>query len=109
MRFSRWVTAPALGLLAACSASRPAAGPGPAPGFPARCDAGEVQVMLLGTYHMDNPGQDGVRTQVDDVLAPPRQGELAELAARLAEWRPDQVAVEMQPGDSATVRDWYAR
>lgn len=94
--------------LAACVGNPPAAPVAPAPGFPAQCAEGEVQVMLLGTYHMDNPGRDGVRQEVDDVRAPRRQAELAALVARLAEFRPDQIAVELQPGDSATVREWYA-
>lgn len=109
MRMERLLLAAGLALLAGCGANPPAAVPAPADGYSARCEPGEVQVMLLGTYHMDNPGQDGVRQEVDDVLAPRRQAELAALAARLAEFRPDQIAVEFQPGDSATLRDWYAR
>jgi hypothetical protein len=63
-------------------------------GFPARCHPDEIEVLLLGIYHMDNPGLDAVKTEVDDVLAPSRQAELDSLVRRLAKWRPDQVAVE---------------
>jgi hypothetical protein len=75
-------------------------------GFPARCHPGEVEVLLLGTYHMDNPGLDAVKTEIDDVLAPSRQAELDSLVRRLAQWRPDQVAVEwpLTFADSARAR-----
>lgn len=63
-------------------------------GFPTECRAGEVQVMLLGTYHFANPGKDAIKQNVDDVLAPHRQRELEDLVQRLARWEPDQVAVE---------------
>lgn len=56
-----------------------------------------VSVMVLGTYHFANPGLDVVNTKVDDVLAPRRQRELEALAAALAEWKPDRIAVERQP------------
>lgn len=56
-----------------------------------------VSVMVLGTYHFANPGLDVVNTKVDDVLAPRRQRELEALAAALAKWKPDRIAVEMQP------------
>ncbi|WP_439025897.1 DUF5694 domain-containing protein [Haloarchaeobius sp. DT45] len=54
----------------------------------------ETEVLLLGTYHMDNPGLDVVNVEADDVLAPDRQRELRALADQLAEWGPDRVAVE---------------
>lgn len=66
----------------------------PPTGFSPRCEPGDVHVMLLGTYHFANPGRDAVKQDVDDVLAPPRQVELEALVRRLAEWQPDQIAVE---------------
>lgn len=53
-----------------------------------------VQVMILGTYHFANPGRDIANMEVDDVLAPKRQAEIAELVNSLAEWAPTKVAVE---------------
>jgi len=63
-------------------------------GFPAGCGPGEVQVMLLGTYHFANPGADAIKQNVDDVLAPHRQREIEDVVQRLARWAPDQIAVE---------------
>ncbi|MFB6236470.1 MAG: DUF5694 domain-containing protein [Halopenitus sp.] len=58
------------------------------------CESEQVRVMLLGTYHMDNPGLDEVNVDADDVLADDRQAELRELVDDLAEWEPHRVAVE---------------
>lgn len=58
------------------------------------CDAEQVQVLFLGTYHMDNRGLDEVNVEADDVFAPDRQAELETLTDRLAEWKPERIAVE---------------
>ncbi|MEM8724778.1 MAG: DUF5694 domain-containing protein [Pseudomonadota bacterium] len=55
-----------------------------------------VEVMVLGTYHFANPGLDAVNIEVDDVLAPKRQREIAVLVDTLAEWAPTKIAVENQ-------------
>ena len=54
----------------------------------------DVEVMILGTYHMANPGADLHNTRADDVLAPRRQQELADVAAALGRFKPTRVAVE---------------
>jgi hypothetical protein len=53
-----------------------------------------TQVMVLGTYHFDNPGQDMHNMKVDSVLTPAKQAELAEVASRLAKFNPTKIAVE---------------
>jgi len=53
-----------------------------------------VEVLVLGTYHMANPGRDIVNMQIDDVLAPKRQAEIAEVIAVLKKFNPTKVAVE---------------
>jgi hypothetical protein len=58
-----------------------------------------VKVMVLGTYHFANPGQDLHNAQVDDVLQPRRQAELARVADQLARFRPTLVAVEAEADD----------
>lgn len=57
-------------------------------------EPGQVRVLVVGTYHMANPGSDVVTVEADDVLAPDRQEQLRELTGRLADWEPDRVAVE---------------
>jgi hypothetical protein len=44
--------------------------------------------MILGVYHFSNPGHDVHNAKVDDVTTPQRQAELAELATRLAQFKP---------------------
>ena len=53
-----------------------------------------VEVMILGTFHMSNPGKDLHNMQVDDVLAPARQSQIEGVASALARFRPTQVMVE---------------
>ena len=52
------------------------------------------EVLVLGTYHMANPGRDIVNMQVDDVLAPKRQAEIADVIAVLKKFRPTKIAIE---------------
>jgi hypothetical protein len=78
-------------------------------GFPAVCAPGEVQVMLLGTYHFANPGQDVIKQDIDDVLRTQRQTELEDLTTRLAQWKPDRIAVEWAWSRTDTIQARYAR
>lgn len=71
------------------------------------CADGQVRVLLLGTYHMDNPGLDEVNVAADDVLADRRQAELRDLVDRLADWSPDRVAVERPHDRSEELNDRY--
>ncbi|MEZ5998281.1 MAG: DUF5694 domain-containing protein [Hyphomonas sp.] len=66
-----------------------------------------VQVMVLGTYHFDNPGHDVVNTQVDDVLAPQRQAEIEALMGRLRTFQPTAVAVESTWRDEDLLSEGY--
>lgn len=53
-----------------------------------------VEVMVLGTYHMGNPGADLVNPEADDVLVQSRQAQLSALADQLAAFRPTAIMVE---------------
>jgi len=53
-----------------------------------------AEVLVLGVYHMANPGHDIFNTQADDVLAPKRQAEMAQVTAALARFHPTKIAVE---------------
>jgi hypothetical protein len=61
----------------------------PAPATPAR-----AEVLVLGVYHMSNPGRDIFNMRADDVLAPKRQAEIAQLMEVLKKFQPTKIAVE---------------
>ncbi len=53
-----------------------------------------VQVLVLGVYHMSNPGHDIFNMQADDVLVPKRQAEIAQLIEVLKRFHPTKIAIE---------------
>lgn len=66
----------------------------------------KARVLVLGVFHMNNPGRDMFNLQVDDVLAPKRQKELSDLAAVLKKFQPTKIAVEA-PAGSEKIRKEY--
>jgi len=57
-----------------------------------------AEVLVLGTYHMANPGHDIFNMKADDVLASKRQAEMAELIEVLKKFHPTKIAVESDAG-----------
>jgi len=70
--------------------------------------ASAVHVMVVGTYHFDNPGRDVVTFKAEDVLKPRRQRELERLATALAAFRPTRVMTERQVADASLSDPGYA-
>jgi hypothetical protein len=68
--------------------------PAEKPAAPAR-----AEVLVLGVYHMANPGRDIFNMKADDVLAPKRQAEIAQLIEVLKRFHPTKIAVERNAGD----------
>jgi len=68
-------------------------------------DTAPVQVMIVGTFHFSNPGHDMHNVQVDDVLLPEYQAQIARIADGLSHFKPTQIDVEW-PADLA--HDRYA-
>jgi len=71
----------------------------PAQGTPSEAEAKRAEVLVLGVYHMANPGHDVFNMQVDDVLSPKRQQEIAELAEVLKKFGATKIAVEADYGN----------
>lgn len=70
-------------------------------------EGARIEVVVLGTFHFGNPGQDIANIQVDDVLAPKRQAEIAKILDGLARFKPTKIAVEAQrrqPGTNFSER-----
>lgn len=57
-----------------------------------------AEILILGTYHMANPGHDVFNMQADDVLSVERQREIVELIAAIKRFRPTKIAVEADYG-----------
>jgi hypothetical protein len=60
------------------------------------CAANESQIMILGTYHMNNPGLDTYNLKADDVLTDRRQREIDEVLEKLQRFSPTKIAFEGQ-------------
>jgi uncharacterized protein DUF5694 len=69
-------------------------------------EAAGTQVMLVGTYHFSNPGQDLNNVKAVDILAADRQREIGEVVTALARFAPTQVAVEWP---AQVVEERYAK
>lgn len=99
-------------LLAAVGLASPAAGGAAAaatsPLLSQRPLAQRPEMMVLGTVHLANPRHDAVNADVDDMLAPRRQAEIARVVEALAAWRPTRVAVEWPHEEQAKLDARYA-
>jgi len=65
-----------------------------------------AEVLVLGVYHMANPGHDIFNTQSDDVLAPKRQREIAQLIEALKKFHPTRIAIESDVWSQRTGREY---
>ncbi len=65
-----------------------------------------AEVLVLGVYHMSNPGQDIFNMKADDVLAPKRQAEMAQVIEVLKKFNPTKIAVERNAGDKRIEKDY---
>src|SRR5436305_13104676 len=57
-----------------------------------------AEVLVLGVYHMANPGHDVFNMQADDVLSPKRQAEVAQVIEALKKFNPTKIAIESDVG-----------
>ena len=66
------------------------------------------QLLVIGSFHMDNPGRDVVNMKADDVLAPRRQREIEQVADAIARFKPTRIAIEYPRGKQAELDRDYA-
>src|ERR1051325_3748805 len=64
------------------------------------------EILVLGAFHMANPGHDLANIQVDDVRSPPRQREMAELLAVLKKFNPTKIAIESDVTGSSRPKEY---
>ncbi len=65
------------------------------------------QVLLLGTFHFENPGLDVVKTDVINVMSKPSQEYLKGLAKRISQFKPQVVMLEFDPAETAAINQEY--
>lgn len=65
------------------------------------------EVLVLGVYHMGSAGSHVVDGEVDDILSPRRQAEIAELITVLERFRPTKIAVEQAFHDDDVLASRY--
>ena len=65
-----------------------------------------AEVLVLGVYHMSNPGRDLVNMKADDVLAPKRQAEIAQLIEVLKRFHPTKIAIEAEVGSQKVKKEY---
>jgi len=54
----------------------------------------KTQVLVLGSYHMSNPGLDAFNMESDDVTSPKRKKEVEDFVNLLARFKPTKICVE---------------
>ncbi|NBC65766.1 MAG: hypothetical protein GVY07_08965 [Bacteroidetes bacterium] len=67
----------------------------------------EIEVMILGTTHFGNPGQDVINIKFPDVLQPKYQSQVDSVIENLAEFQPTKIALEARPDYKAKVDSMY--
>jgi len=67
----------------------------------------EIQVMLLGVYHFDNPGRDKNNLEIDDYFTAERQKEINETVDLLSEFNPDKIFIELRPSSQNKIDSQY--
>jgi hypothetical protein len=64
------------------------------------------EILVLGTYHMANPGRDVHNMQADDVLSPKRQREIAQLLEVLKTFHPTKIAIESDVSSERITKEY---
>jgi len=64
------------------------------------------EILVLGTYHMSNPGRDIYNMQADDIRSPKRQQEIAQLIDVLKKFRPTKIAIEADAENQRIAREY---
>jgi hypothetical protein len=64
------------------------------------------EILVLGTYHMANPGHDIYNMRTDDVQSPERQRQITQLIEVLKRFRPTKIAIEADVGSQRVGREY---
>lgn len=64
-------------------------------------------ILILGVYHMANPGLDVVKTELDDHLSDKRQKEIKKLVEHLKPFKPTKIAIESPFGSKTKIEQYH--
>jgi hypothetical protein len=64
------------------------------------------EILVLGTYHMSNPGHDIHNMQADDVLSAKRQQEITQLIEVLKRFHATKIAIEADTSSQRVAREY---
>lgn len=64
-----------------------------------------IEVMILGSYHMDNPGNDVHNARIAPVTTPEKQAQLEAVSRALERFNPTVVGIERVATDRVTLMD----
>ncbi len=67
----------------------------------------KTKVLVLGTYHMGNPGLDAFNMKADDVTSPKRQKEIEDFTNLLATFKPTVICTEVKFEHQAKLDENY--
>jgi len=62
-----------------------------------------IKVLLLGTFHFDNPGLDVAKFKDADILSPQRQKEVMEVVESLKAYAPGRIFIEATPDSQSRI------
>ncbi|HEV8287211.1 MAG TPA: DUF5694 domain-containing protein [Chitinophagaceae bacterium] len=62
-----------------------------------------IKVLLLGTFHFDNPGLDVAKFHDADIFSAKRQQEIAEVIKKIKTFAPDKIFVESPSGNQMKI------
>ena len=68
----------------------------------------KAQILLVASYHFDNPNLDVFNMATDDVLSPKRQAEIQTVVEKLAHFQPTKIAVEQNITKQERLNELYS-
>jgi len=70
---------------------------------------GKAKVIILGTYHFGNSGEHLMNLEVSDITTDKKQDEIEEVIQKLAQFKPNKIAVELDKGKENELNEVYLR
>lgn len=67
----------------------------------------KTKILVLGSYHMANPGLDKFNMDADDVFSPKRQKEIEEFVTLLATFKPTKICLEFSADQNKNINEMY--